>query len=66
VESYTGTTEGSEAFYRCNPDFVPEERIRANCTGNGQWNPSPADVSCTRGKWILLIGPSLSQSHTTE
>lgn len=52
LESYTGTTEGSEVFYSCNPGLVPERRMRAVCTVNG-WTPNPRDLSCTLG--MLLV-----------
>ena len=45
LESYTATTEGSEVFYRCDTDLVPDGRMRAVCTRNG-WSPNPADQSC--------------------
>ena len=45
LESYTGTTEGSEVFYSCNPGLVPAGRMRTVCTRNG-WSPNPADLRC--------------------
>ena len=48
VTSYSGTTNGSVAFYDCNPGLVPVMGMRAVCTGNG-WSPNPADQSCTVG-----------------
>ena len=48
VANYTGTTNGSAAFFSCNPGLVPIGRMRAVCTGNG-WSPNPADLSCTVG-----------------
>ena len=48
LESYSNTIEGSEVFYSCDPDHLPDGRMRAVCTGNG-WNPNPADLSCTIG-----------------
>ena len=53
VTSYTGTTNGSVAFYSCDPGLVPEGRMRAVCTGNG-WSPNPADLSCTVGTWSVV------------
>ena len=48
VTSYSGTTNGSVAFYSCDPGLVPVMRMRAECTGNG-WSPNPVDLSCTVG-----------------
>ena len=48
LESYTGTTEGSEVFYSCAQHLVPEGRMRAVCTRNG-WSPNPANLNCTEG-----------------
>ena len=48
--NYTGTTEGSVAFYSCHQHLVPEGRMRANCTRNG-WSPlDPGRLSCTEGR----------------
>ena len=49
LESFTGTTEGSEVFYRCDPGLVPAGTMRAVCTRNG-WSPNPADLICSIGK----------------
>ena len=47
--NYTGTTEGSVVFYRCDQHLVPEGRMRANCTRNG-WSPiDPGRLSCSVG-----------------
>ena len=48
VTSYTNTTEGSVAFYSCDPGLVPEMGMRAVCTMNG-WSPNPANLSCAVG-----------------
>ena len=48
LESYSGTTEGSEVFYSCNFLLVPEGTMRTVCTRNG-WSPNPADLNCTEG-----------------
>ena len=48
VANYTGTTNGSVAFFSCNPGLVLVGRMRAVCTENG-WSPNPADLSCTVG-----------------
>jgi len=45
---YNSTLEGTELFYHCNPGLVPEGQIRAVCTANGSWIPSPADLVCTK------------------
>ena len=50
LESYTNTTEGSEVFYSCDPGLVPVGRMRAVCTRNG-WNPNPAELCCTVGRY---------------
>ena len=55
VTSYTGTTNGSVAFYSCNPGLVPVMGMRAVCTGNG-WSPNPADLSCTVGMQSVVTG----------
>ena len=48
--NYTGTIEGSVAFYSCHQHLVPERRMRANCTRNG-WSPlDPGRLSCTEGR----------------
>ena len=39
--------EGAEIFFRCNPGFVPAERMTAVCRADGRWNPDPADLVCT-------------------
>ena len=47
--NYTGTTEGSVAFYSCDQHLVPEGRMMASCTRNG-WSPiDPGRLSCTEG-----------------
>ena len=48
LESYSNTAEGSEVFYSCNSGHFPDGRMRAVCTEN-EWNPNPADLSCTIG-----------------
>ena len=58
VASYTGTTNGSVAFYDCNPGLVPVMGMRAMCTGNG-WSPNPADLSCTIGTQSVITGECL-------
>ena len=40
-------TEGAEIFFRCNPRFVPVERMKAVCGADGRWNPDPAGLGCT-------------------
>ena len=55
VTSYTGTTNGSVAFYSCDPGLVPEMGRRAVCTGNG-WSPNPADLSCSVGMSLMITG----------
>ena len=55
MTTYTGTTNGSVAFYRCNPGLVPVIGMRAVCTGNG-WSPNPIDLSCTVGMSIMVTG----------
>ena len=50
LESYSGTTEGSEVFYSCNPGLVPEGRMRAVCNRNG-WSPNPANLHCILGNF---------------
>ena len=51
LEDYTNTTEDSEVFYRCDPDLVPEGRMRAVCAKNG-WNPNPASLTCNVGMYV--------------
>jgi len=46
LENYTNTTEGSVVFYSCDPGLVPEQQMRAVCTGNG-WSPNPGDLNCS-------------------
>ena len=53
VTSYSGTTNGSVAFYSCDPGLVPVMGMRAVCTGNG-WSPNPADLSCTVGMSLMV------------
>ena len=55
VTSYTGTTNGSLAFYSCDPGLVPVMGMRAVCTGNG-WSPNPADLSCSVGMLVMVTG----------
>ena len=55
VTSYTGTTNGSVAFYSCDPGLVPMMGRRAVCTGNG-WSPNPADLSCSVGMSLMITG----------
>ena len=50
LENYTGTAEGSELFYSCDPGLMPKGRMRAVCTNSG-WSPSPADLSCILGNF---------------
>ena len=45
LDRYSGSTEGSEVFYRCDSGLVPEGLLRSVCTGNG-WSPNPADLNC--------------------
>ena len=47
IEPYQNTTEGAEIFFKCNPGFVPTERMRAVCGADGRWNPDPAGLVCT-------------------
>ena len=47
IDPYQNTTEGAEIFFRCNPGFVPTERMTAVCGADGRWNPDPADHRCT-------------------
>ena len=47
IEPYQNTTEGAEIFIRCNPGFVPAERMRTLCRADGRWNPDPTTVVCT-------------------
>ena len=46
LTNYTGTTNGSVAFYSCDPGLVPVMGMRAVCTRNG-WSPNPAGLNCT-------------------
>ena len=55
VTSFTGTTNGSVAFYSCNPGLVPVMGMRAVCTENG-WSPNPADLSCSVGMSLTITG----------
>ena len=48
VTSYTGTRNGSVAFYSCDSGLVPVMGMRTVCTRNG-WSPNPADLGCTVG-----------------
>ena len=53
VTSFTGTTNGSVAFYSCDPRLVPVMGMRAVCTGNGR-SPNPADLSCSVGMLVMV------------
>ena len=53
IDSYQNTTEGAEIFFRCNPGFVPAERMTATCASIGMWTPDPADLACTC-EYLLL------------
>ena len=53
VANYTGTTNGSVAFYSCNPGLVPARRMRAVCTEDG-WSPNTADLSCAVGTYVVV------------
>ena len=44
IEAYKNTTEGAEIFYRCNPEFVPAQKMRTVCTSDGRWNPDPRNA----------------------
>ena len=55
MANYTGATNGSVAFYSCNPGLVPVMGMRAVCTGNG-WSPNPADLSCSVGMQSVVTG----------
>ena len=46
IDPYQNTTEGAEIFYRCNPMFVPTERMRAVCIADRRWSPDPTDLVC--------------------
>ena len=43
---------GAQTFLRCNPGFVPSERMGATCVSPdgisavGTWTPDPADLVC--------------------
>ena len=43
---------GAQIFFRCNPRYVPAERMRATCVSPdgvsavGTWTPDPADLVC--------------------
>ena len=59
MTSYTDTTNGSVAFYSCDPGLVPVMGMKAVCTGNG-WNPNPADLSCSVGMLYIVTARSTS------
>ena len=61
VTSYTDTTNGSVAFYSCDPGLVPVMRMRAVCTGNG-WSLNPADLSCSVGMLYIVTSTVRSTS----
>ena len=61
IEPYQNTTGGAVIFFRCNPGFVPAERMRTLCRADGRWNPDPATLVCTcelkmMSEWISMDG----------
>ena len=61
VTSFTGTTNGSIAFYSCDLGLVPVMEMRAVCTGNG-WSPNPADLNCSVGM-LLMVTRTCQGTH---
>ena len=47
LQPHTNTTEGSVAVFQCDPGFVPEGEMTAACERDGQWTPTPGDVTCS-------------------
>ena len=61
IEPYQNTTEGAEILFRCNPGFVPAERMRTLCRADGRWNPDPFTLVCICelkmiSEWICMDG----------
>ena len=46
VEPFCSTTVGSEIFYQCQSEVLPEERTTLLCGEDGRWNPDPQGL-CT-------------------
>ena len=50
------TVGGDRIFFRCNPGYVPAERMNATCVSPdgisavGTWTPDPADLVCNGEK----------------
>ena len=46
------TVGGAQIFFKCNPRYVPAERMSATCVSPdgisavGTWSPDPADLVC--------------------
>ena len=46
------TVGGAQIFFKCNPRYIPAERMRATCvspdgvSADGTWTPDPADLVC--------------------
>ena len=47
LQPHTNTTEGSVAVFQCDPGFVPEGEMTAECGSDGQWTPNPRGVTCS-------------------
>lgn len=53
--SMFGTTSGANVDFECGDGFLPSEPIIFICRDNGEWNPDPAFVECTRGNYAVKI-----------
>ena len=56
IESYSSGVEGSQIIYFCQSGLVPSERMVANCTSDGSWNPDPSHLEC----YVIVTTPKYS------
>ena len=47
LQPHTNTTDGSTVVFQCEPGFVPEGVMTAECGRDGRWTPNPGHVTCS-------------------
>ena len=47
LQAHTNTTDGSVVVFQCDPGFVPEGMMTAECGRDGRWTPNPGHVTCS-------------------
>ena len=65
LEAYENTTEGAMIFFRCEPGFIPAEKMRAVCGADGRWIPNPAELRCT-GEQLVGEDWNVEEGHHSK